>query len=289
MGKKKMGKMTFPESGLQIDKIRQAFRLIGMEGSAGSFDFLVEKIREEHGTMYDLLEELTRLEIAHKEDARIGRWLQQSKLTPIKTINGAESTRYNFKLQPSVDASQINELLSCRFIEDGQNVIFLGPPGVGKTHLAFGLGHEAILKGYEVKCMKLNEFIDSAKRAAETSIVRLHRSLVAPRLLILDDIDYYTMDNQSGKFLFDVIKQRYDDQTSTIITSNKNPREWNLFGTPERSAAALDRLFDNSRAVVVNIKNGKSHRVPQPYLNNEESNQESNQSIVRKVQAVLSR
>ena len=83
-------------------------------------------------------------------------------------------------------------------------------------------------------------------------------------MLILDDVDYYTTSEESGKFLFNVIKQRYEDHTSTIITSNKTPKAWkNLFGE-SRTGAALDRLFDHDRAITIKFIDGKSYRVPQP-------------------------
>lgn len=259
MGKKKIGKYVFP-NGNQVEKIAEAFKILGLDASAASFQFMVEKAHEDHWTMYDLLLNILESEFANKEESRVTRWIQQAKLQPIATIRD-----YNFKEQPSIDPAQINDLASCRFIDEGKNVIFLGPPGVGKTHLALALGLEAIINGYETRCMKLNEFIDAVRRAADTSITRLHRSLVAPKLLILDDIDYYATGEDAGRFLFDVVKQRHENKVSTIITSNKNPKDWgNLFGSPERAGAAMDRLFDQSRRIIININGGSSHRVPKP-------------------------
>lgn len=258
MGKKKVGKFVFP-NGAQVEQIRQAMKFLGLYGSAASFEYIVAKVREEHGTGFDLLEQLFRHEYDYQEEARVNRRIQQGKLVPLNTIQ-----EYDFTLQPSIDPVQLHELASCRFITEGKNVIFLGSPGVGKTHLAVALAYEAIKQGYETRCMKLNEFINVVHRTAEANMSRLHRSLSSPDLLILDDIDYYTTDEESDKFLFDVVKQRYEDKASTIITSNKNPKEWNnIFGTPERAEAALDRLFDHNRAVVIRIKGGRSYRTPE--------------------------
>lgn len=268
MGKKKIGKFVYPQTGTQVEKIEQAFKLLGLENCGSSFEFLAQKIQEEGKTILDFQEELLKGEVQYQEDKRLNRWIQQAKLPQLKTIDGHEDTRFNFAAQPVIKPAQIRELASCRFIEQGKNVILLGPTGVGKTHLALALGFEAIQQAYEVKNVQLNEFINlfhsASISSSETSKKRLFRSLAAPKLLILDDIDYYTPSEEAGEFLFDVLMQRYKDQLSILVTSNKNPKDWNLFGTPERSRAILDRIFDHSRAIIINIMDGRSYRVPQP-------------------------
>ncbi len=259
MGKKKIGKFTIPQHDNQLEKIAEELKIVGLDSSVSSFELITEQVKSDHGTIYDYLERLLDLEITHREEERVNRWIQQAKLFPLTTIN-----EYDFSLQPSVDQVLVNELATCRFIEQGKNIMLLGPPGVGKTHLAVALGYEAVRKGLETRCMKLNEFIDAIQKGADDSLKRLFRALVGAKLLILDDVDYYATDDESGKFLFDVIKQRYEDKSSTIITSNKNPKAWdNLFG-PDRTKAALDRLFDHHRAITINITGGQSYRVPRP-------------------------
>ncbi len=259
MGKKREGKFILT-SGDQIEKINQAFKRLGLDASASSFEFLAQKNIEEHGTIYDFLENLLKGEYVDKEQRRVAREIKNAKLYPITNLKD-----YNFSEQPSVDPVQINEFASCRFIEKGRNIIFLGAPGVGKTHLSVALGLIAIEKGFVVRFMRLNEFIDAVDRSKDTGTRRLQSSLTGANLLILDDIDYYTPDEDAGKFLFDVLKQRDLDNRSIIITSNKSPDDWgNLFGDASRRVAAVDRIFNKYKSDVINFKGGSSHRVPNP-------------------------
>ena len=291
MGKKRAGKFVLPQ-GNQIEIIKAGFKHFNLEASVESFQFIADKIQEEHGTIPDFLVALLKHESQHDENKRVNRWIKQAKLFPLTTIEDFE-----FDKQPAIDPVLINELASCRFIDAGQNVIFLGSPGVGKTHLAIALGYESIKAGYTVRCMKLNEFFiaveDDKERKAKTGKSNLFASLVSPRLLILDDIDYYNSDNESGKFLFDVLKNRYDDRSSIIITSNRNPMEWgNLFGTKERLRPALDRIFDERYTKVIKIKNGESYRVPKPLstimADTDQSVEAREPNILKKITASLS-
>lgn len=254
MGKKKIGKMVFPQGGTQLEQITQALNELGLHASASSFEFFAQQTIDNHGTIFDFLTDLFKHEYASKEDARITRWTSQSKMKKLHMLQD-----FDFSRQPSIEPTLISELASCRFIDQGKNVIFLGPPGVGKTHLASALGYEAIMKGYEMRFVRLNEFIDARRRAAASSVPRLHRSLLSPKLLILDDVDYYSKDIEAGIFLFTVLKDRCENNLSTIITSNQNPKDWDIFGKPTNTPAILDRLFADKQSVTINI-NGASTR-----------------------------
>ncbi len=255
MGKKKEGKWVFPE-GEQLEQIQKALKELGLYGIASSYQFFAEKNRQAHGTDYDYLIKLLQHEFAQKEEGRKSRSLIQSKLP--KDTKSLEEFVPSW--HPSIDPVLIKELGACRFIDEGQNVIFLGPPGVGKTFLANALGLKAIDSGREVRFTRLNEFIDAVHKADDLSLIRLHRSYIAPKLLILDDIDYFTSDPEAGEFLFKVLKERCESRLSTIITSNKNPKIWDIFGKPENTPAILDRLFEDGRTITINIV-GSSRRV----------------------------
>lgn len=255
---KKIGKMSFPLGGTQLERIAEAFRQLGLSASATSFEFLAEKMIKEHWSPYDFLERLLEHEYIAKEEARVNRWFQQSKIPTRKRIE-----EYEFEKQPSVDPILVNDLRSCRYIETGKNVILLGDSGVGKSHLAQALGNDAIDIGLETRYMTDIEFGAVVNRA-NGSISRLHRSLMRPKLLILDDIDHFNTNEESGKFLYDLLKQRYELKLSVIITSNNHLDDWgDLFGNPKRNKPIIDRLLDHKRRVLINI-DGPSYRVPEP-------------------------
>ena len=146
-----------------------------------------------------------------------------------------------------------------RFLQEFQNVIFLGPPGVGKTHLAVSLALEAINKGFTVTFVTLQDLLSVLNRASQEN--RLEEKLkfyLRPKLLILDEIGYLPLDTRQANFLFQLISSRYE-KGSVILTSNKSYGDWGtIFGDNVIASAILDRLLHHSHTI--NIK-GESYRL----------------------------
>ncbi|MBI3633844.1 MAG: ATP-binding protein [Candidatus Vogelbacteria bacterium] len=260
MGRKKTQLYTSPRVGTQEEKIARMCSMLELTGFASSFKNVAERVNHDQGTIHDFIENLLEKEIHYREENRIINWIQQARFPFQKTIE-----QFDFKYQPSIDQRLVNELSSCRFIGNGENVIFLGPPGVGKTHLSIGLGLEAIQQGFDAKFVKLDEFIDRVERErmeheSEPNFAsKVFKLYVRPRLLILDDIDFYDTGKDVSTVLFKLICQRYEKKLSTIFTSNKLFSDWGgLFGSKERAGAALDRIIEN--ASIISIK-GHSYRV----------------------------
>ena len=180
--------------------------------------------------------------------------LKQARLPWVKTLD-----QFDFDYQPSIDRKQVRELAGLSFVERAQNVVLLGPPGVGKTHLAVALGIKAVEAGYSVLFLTLETLMGRLVRARhENRLERSLQQLTYPKLLILDELGYLPLSREEASLFFRLLVRRYE-RGSLVVTSNKSFADWGeVFNDHVLATAILDRLLHH--ATTLNIK-GESYRL----------------------------
>jgi DNA replication protein DnaC len=200
-------------------------------------------------------------EMAERHRRTVKLNLQFAKFPSIKRLSD-----FDFDAQPTLDRRLVDELATGRFLAEGRNIVLLGPPGVGKTHLAVGLGVMTAELGHRVYFTSAIEMARRLGKAmAENRLRRELNMLKQPKLLIIDEVGYLSLDAVQASLLFQVVSCRYELGGSIVLTSNKAFSDWGrVFGDdPIMASAALDRLLH--RCTVINIR-GDSYRLKEKRL-----------------------
>lgn len=234
--------------------LEQRLTALGWQRTALQLDELIETASVNNVSYFDFLDTLVRQEWEEREAAELAKRIQKAKLPYSKTIH-----EFDFAFQPSISEKRVKETCTCRFIANGENRIILGPPGVGKTHLAIAFGVEALARGYQVLFMTADELGEQCQKASKKGTLNyLMNRLCKPDLIILDEVGYFPFDALTANIFFQVVSRRYE-KGAIIITSNKSYLEWGkTFGDDVLATAILDRLLHHS--VTFNIK-GDSYRM----------------------------
>ncbi len=236
-----------------IHQLENKMRSLKLNGMLDTLNLRLTQAQKDGLGFTQFLELLLEDEVQCRANKKLS-----SRITKARFEEGKSLEEFNFHFNPKVPTQYIHDLATCRFIERKESIIFCGPVGVGKTHLAQALGHQACRQSYSVLFTKANRLLSDlgGGRADDTWENRLRRYL-KPDLLILDDFAMKELTKSQAEDFYELIDQRYRSG-SMIVTANRSPEDWYpLFPNPVIAESALDRLVSCSHVITLT---GKSYR-----------------------------
>jgi len=233
---------------LITERIRRNARELKLYGLADTADELVDRAEAGKLGYREFLDLVLESEVGVLEGRRYASRLKLSGLPHHKTLD-----EFDASFQPELDPKRLAELRSLRFVQNKVSSLILGPPGVGKTHLAVGLAMEAVRAGYLVRYTTLDDVVRELRQADQLGTLRNKLAhYQRPHVLIVDEVGYMRLEHADANRFFQLINRRYT-RSSMIVTSNKRVSEWaELFGDEVQAVAILDRLLHDAEVLTIN-------------------------------------
>jgi DNA replication protein DnaC len=236
------------------ERLQHALRKLRLSGLVESLQIRLEEAAANRLTHAEFLELILQDELAVRDNRQTQRRTKAAAFREVKTFD-----QFDFSFNPSINRQQVYELATCRFIREAKDVLWLGPPGVGKSFLVQALGYQAIKSGFLVYYRSVFDVVrDFMQDEAFGGQDKVLARYLKPDLLVIDDMGIKQLPQKSGEFLFEIIMRRYELK-STMMTSNRPLEDWGkLIGDVPAASAILDRFLHH--AEVINIT-GKSYRL----------------------------
>lgn len=242
---------------LQFERITEYCQHLQLSTTAAHVTALAQQAANEDCSYLSFLERVLKQEYDHRRQNRKNMLVRFAGFPVIKTIE-----QFDFSFNAGISKKQIMELISLSFIERQENLVFLGPSGVGKTHLAIALGYAATQQHYKTKFVSANDLILQLEAAVRQSKYDhyMRNTIAKTRLLIIDEIGYLPFNQAQSNLLFQVIATRYDQQLPTVFTSNLSFGQWGQVFAQDIAvtAAMLDRILHHSQIIQIQ---GNSYRL----------------------------
>jgi DNA replication protein DnaC len=246
------------------DSLRTALKQLRLSGLLESLEVRLHEAAGNSLTHAEFLEILLHDELAVRGDRQLRRRVKAAQFRELKTLDD-----FDWSFNPSIKKKQICDLAACHFIREARDVLWLGPPGVGKSFLVQAIGYQALKAGYSVLYRSIfdvvRDFLHDEALGGEDKVLARY---LKPDLLVIDDMGMKQLPKRSGEYLFEIIMRRYETR-STMMTSNRPLEDWGkLLGDVPSATAILDRFLHHAEIIQIT---GKSYRLRQQSLKGKEA------------------